>query len=284
MKIILILFMPLITFAQKKCSGIVIDRITGSRIPYAAIGLIKENKGINANEDGSFSIVPSFPQTDSLRISSVGYKALLLPVSTCVNEGVVMLQQEIRELKEVIVSNRSKQTFILNKFRKCSWSIYKIGLNTISQLAQRFNAPAQGMQLTALELCKDDSESKFRIRIYDIDSTYKYPSNDLVDSVIEVTSKEGHVRINLEDYNIIIPGKSFFIAIEWLYIPFNIQLKKEKINGRRIVQAWYKPQIKLIEREQNAINEDIWELSFMGRWANRWVSKGVNFQITAELR
>jgi hypothetical protein len=284
MKLVVILFLPLITFGQKNCSGFIVETISGNIIPYATVGLTRENKGASANEDGAFSIISSFPQVDSLRISSVGYKTLIVAVSAWMNGGVVALQPEMRVLKNVIVSTgRQKKGYTLNEFGHCSWNWFQVGLKAVNQLAQRFEAPQHDMQLTELELCKDQLESIFRIRIYDLDSTCQCPSTDLANKVIEVRSKESHVRINLENYKIFIPGKSFFVAIEWLFIPFNAEHYSRKIDGRKTDWTYYKPEIRYV-RNRNEKPLHVWELGFNGRWFTASTFQDKNFQITAELR
>ncbi|MBY0349173.1 MAG: carboxypeptidase-like regulatory domain-containing protein [Hydrotalea flava] len=261
------------------------DKTTGKGIPYATVGLIKENKGVSADEQGVFSINSSFPKLDSLRISSVGYETQVLPSWGWINGTIVELKQKESLLEEVVISsNPQTQAYTLNAFGRCSSNWYRTGLNTINQLAQLFDAPKAGMQLTELEICKDPSESIFRIRIYDVGSTYQFPTADLVDTIIDVKSSESHVRIDLENYNIVIPKKSFFIAIEWLFIPFNEQREKVKRNKRKTEWTYYKPALRYVDN-RNAKLGIIWTLRFDGKWYKKPPSsQDFNFQITAKLR
>ena len=285
MRLLLLLFFPLITIGQKNCEGFIVDKITGNRIPYATVGLIKENKGVSADEQGVFSINSSFPKIDSLRISSVGYKTQVLPVSEWANGSVIALEQEPGLLGEVVVSaNRQKQIYTLNSFRHCSSNWYQLGPETFYQIAQRFEAPQPGMQLTDLELCKDQSASIFRLRMYDVDSVNQGPSRDLADTVIEIRSREKHIRVDLEKYNIIIPGKGFFVAVEWLFIPFNEEQEKFKVRGRKSVHILYKPFIRYVTN-RNTPKGNVWLQHFNGKWAEIYAScQNQNFQITIKLR
>jgi hypothetical protein len=283
MKLILLVFFPLITVGQKNCTGFIIDKNTNKVIPYATIGLVRENKGVNANELGAFSITVSHPALDSLRISCVGYETEIEPVSDWVNGKTVALHQRIGVLKEVVVSNRPKLVLALNKFRHCSSNWFKTGLEAIYQLAQRFEVPEPGMQLTELQLCKDPSESIFRVRIYDIDSTCQCPSKDIVDSLIEIKSTDNHVQVNLVDYNIFIPQKTFFVSIEWLFIPYNEQLEKVKRHGRKMNWIYYKPALRFVY-DRNRKPASLWQRKFNGKWDEMIFSKDYNFQITTKLR
>jgi len=285
MRLFVLLLCPLITIGQKECNGFVLDKITGNKVPYATVGLTKENRGVSANAEGAFSINASFPQVDCLRVSSVGYVTQVLPVASWVNGKVVELRQETALLKEVVVvPNQKKQIYSLNKFSRCSWNSYHIGLETIYQLAQRFEAPREGMQLVELELCKDPSETVFRLRIYDIDSLSQSPFQDRADSVIEVRSSESHMRIDLEKYHVFIPGKSFFVAIEWLFVPLNEEQEKVKRSGRTTVHVFYKPFLRWVTN-RNLKKGKVWRLNFNGKWSEIPRSnQDYNFQITTKLR
>lgn len=284
MKQLLLLFLPLISFGQRNISGNIVDKTTGKGIPYATVGLIKQNKGISTNEQGAFAITSFFPKVDSLRISSIGYETLVVQVSDWVNGKVVEISPEVNMLDRVVISlNHSKKVYTLNKFGRCSWNWHQVGLETFSQLAQRFDAPGKNMQLIGLDLCKDPLESIFRIRIYDMDSITQGPFHDLVDTIIEVRSKGSKVHINLENHHIIIPGKSFFVAIEWIFISSNEELQKMKKKGKTTYSTYYKPFIKFVyNKEQEAIN--LWRLEFNGKWTEAIFLKDYNFQITTTLR
>jgi hypothetical protein len=284
MRLFLLLFFPLFTVGQKNCTGFVVDKSTGNRIPYATIGLIKQNRGVSANEQGAFSISAEIPKVDSLRISSVGYETLVLPVSGWINGKNVELQQQAGILNKVVIFTKKPKLYTLNRFSNCSLNWYWIALETIYQRAQRFEVPEEGMRLSELELCKDPSDCIFRIRIYDIDSSCQCPSKDLSDTIIEIRSKESHVRIDLEKYNVIIPGKSFFVAIEWLFIPFNEDIQTVKENRRKVDRTFYKPAMRYV-RNGNIDKANVWELNFNGVWSEvqryEW---NYNYQITAKLR
>lgn len=280
MKMLIILLMPLIAFGQKNCSGIIVNGNTGIGIPYATVGLLWTNTGVSANEKGEFTINVSSSKIDSLRITSVGYETLILPQVECKNGAVIKLKQVINLLEEVKVSNKTNKVYTLNQFKRCSWNSYRTGLNATYQLAQRFKTPKQGMQLTEIELCKDPAESIFRIRVYDINSECQCPSNDLADTIIEVRSQESHVKVDLESFNIFIPGPEFFVSIEWLFIPFNEE--QEKLNRGKATFIYYRPAIKYVQ-DRNLRQGYLWKLGFNGRWSQTNLDH-YNFQITTKLR
>ena len=239
----MIIGFPVFVFAQKKCSGIVIDRITRSRIPYAAIGLIKENKGINANEAGYFTIDVHGNENDTLAVSSVGYNTLKIPVSSLHDNISIELDEKPSILKEVIVQNAYKNSITLNKYSSCTLNHY----TTNYKIAQLFTAPTKNALLSEINICKSNRKATFRIQVYDMDTITKSPTTELTDTIIEVNSEKKRVNINVEQYKIIIPNRNFFIAIEWLLIPENAYTETYTINGEKKTMINYAPMISFKE-------------------------------------
>jgi hypothetical protein len=99
------------------------------------------------------------------------------------------------------------------------------------ELAQQFTLPKSGALLKRLKInrlafnlnsqCQADAVgmeyTKFRIRIYDADTIKGGPGKELCAQVIEIKNKDNQqLRVNLSEYQIAIPGRSFFVAIEWM--------------------------------------------------------------------
>jgi hypothetical protein len=69
----------------------------------------------------------------------------------------------------------------------------------------------------------ENKNCRFRIRVYDADEITGGPGVDISHRVIEVeeTANRQVISIDLSKYDIVIPKKTFFVAIEWLFIGFN---------------------------------------------------------------
>ncbi len=114
------------------------------------------------------------------------------------------------------------------------------------------------------------------------------PSQELVDTIIEAKSSKRNVHIDLRDYNVLIPCKDFFIAIEWLYIPENAYEEKVKINGRKFKHKVYNPLIAFKKRDNNDLNyidgREIWLLKFNGNWVPAYnTERKINLLISPKL-
>lgn len=233
---------------------------------------MKENIGTNANEDGIFILLSKgTKENDTLIISCVGYRTQKLPIDRNNKTGLVIeLTEQATILNEVVVKNKTNWTTeTLNDFSKCGSSfITSSGYQT--QLAQHFEAKEENSILTEIKICRmaiallDPEKTIFRIRIYDIDTITKSPSTDLCDQIIEVKTRSKTISINLEEYKIHIPSKDFFVAVEWLKIPFNESKSKMKVNGKEVEHITYRPSIGWTDNVNSKM--EAWMLDYKNVW------------------
>ena len=107
-------------------------------------------------------------------------------------------------------------------------------------------------------------KTKFRIRIYDIDSVTMGPTHDLCDSIIVKTGSK-FITVNLEKYKIRIPQKDFSVAIEWLKIPHNESKHKIKhADGKVTETITYRPSIGWTDNQHSTM--EAWMLDYKGTW------------------
>jgi len=270
--LIILLFFPFNLFGQNSFEGKVINAKSKEIIPFATIGLIKENIGTNANENGKFTLLSQgIKENDTLIISCVGYSTQKLPIDNINKIGLVIeLTEQVTILNEVVVKNKTSWTTeTLNDFSKCGNSfITSSGYQT--QLAQHFEVKEENSILTEIKICRmaialiDNEKTIFRIRIYDIDTITKSPSTDLCDEIIEVKTKRKVININLEKYKIRIPSKDFFVAVEWLKIPYNESKSKMKVNGKEVEHITYRPSIGWTDNANSKM--EAWMLDYKNIW------------------
>ena len=270
--LIIFLFSPLYFFGQTSFNGTVINTKTKAMIPFATIGLMKENIGTNANEDGSFSLISRTNKAnDTLIISCIGFITQKLPVDGNNKTNVVIeLTEQFTILNEIVIKNKINWTTItLNEFSKCGNNFLTTnGYQT--QLAQHFKVDKNNSLLTEIKICRrsmsiiDPDKTIFRIRIYDIDTLTRSPSTDLCDKIIEIKTNGKFINLNVEKYRIFIPNKDFFIAIEWLKIPYNENKRKAKVNGKEFEYITYSPSIGLTNNINK--NMEVWMLDYNNYW------------------
>ena len=87
-------------------SSRIVDSVTKEPVPYATVQL--KNRGMITNEEGrfKFSMEQGIQETDSLFISSIGYRSVEKPISEF-SDSLVYLVPKAIELREVIVSNKN---------------------------------------------------------------------------------------------------------------------------------------------------------------------------------
>lgn len=270
--VFLALLFPLFSFCQKTYKGTITSNNGFSPVPFATIGLIKENTGNNADGHGYFTLPSYNPKpNDSLIISSVGFATQKIALSQISDSVIhITLLENIQNLRPVIIStnkNWTKET--LNDYGNCGNKFYTSS-GYLSQLALPMANTHQYAILSRIKICRSTGtifkpeRTLFRIRVYDIDSLTGGPGADLCNSIIEVKSKNSSINLDVEKYQIQIPGWVFFIAVEWIKIPYN---KRDSpiptVIGEKDHYT-YNPSIGW--DSTNNINEASWELNFRNEW------------------
>ncbi|MBS1744253.1 MAG: carboxypeptidase-like regulatory domain-containing protein [Bacteroidetes bacterium] len=267
--ILLLLFFSTFSIGQTIYEGRIVNKSSKVSVPFATIGLFKENLGTNANERGEFRLIAKKIENDTLIISCVGYETSKIPVEKLTQNMEIQLEEKKVTLKEIVVNGKYDKSILLNDYSNCGMNWF-IGSGSVVMLAQHFRSPSQHSLLKEINLCKFIGDCIFRIRVFNMDSLSRRPSTELTDTIIEVRSRSKHVNINLEKYKIFIPEMDFFVAIEWLYIPFNENKVKSNIGGRKILHSEFVPYLSTIYNEKQALQgEDFfetWQMDYRGKW------------------
>lgn len=254
--------------------GTVVSNADGKVIPYASVGFLKENAGVNADENGHFFLEASSKQFDTLIFSSVGFESLRISANQFSNQSKVTLRPKIQLLSEVLIRNREKIQTTLNESSNCG-THYLTTMGHTVQVAQLFYAPVDKSVLTEVNICKygmaviDPDKCIFRLRVYAVDSLTGKPGRELTATSIEVTGSGRHVVVDMEPYNIRVPAK-FFVAVEWLKIKTNQWKAKTKFNGNVISYFSYSPSLAMKERDKkdrtSFLGSEVFLLDYTGRW------------------
>ncbi len=120
---LLLLLIPIQTYAQVELTGIVMDAETGDSLPAATIVIENTLKGTITNSEGHFSIsVPELPAT--LLISYIGYERASVTIDDIQNSNIIVrLSPSVTELDELVVTDRDPGLTIMEKVieRKKLW-------------------------------------------------------------------------------------------------------------------------------------------------------------------
>lgn len=276
-------FLTLEVKSQGVLKGSIIDLSTNIGVPFATVGLTKANKGTNTDEYGNFIITNSIYSNDTLLISCVGYENYKIAVNSLSHPITIKLKEKTSKLEEVIIYTNLKSSKWLDNYSTCGNNWFTSS-GTTALIAKHFHSPFSKALLTEIKLCKMSGKSLFRIRVFDFDTILLKPSLDLIDTIIEVKTRDKHVSINLKEYNIIIPQKDFFVAIEWLCIPYNENKMKIKTGGRQVAITQFSPELAIrYSKDRTGDDNNIpqtWQYDYRGKWN----PAGLNMQIVMSVK
>lgn len=256
--------------------GFVVDD-KNQPIPYVNIWVENENIGTTSEENGSFTIYVE-DQNKVLILSALGFEIKKVKVSEAEK---VVLKRIIFQLDEVVISKKSGAVEVEIGDSK------NINLSHLSGakpliFAKRFNysndfSKTPFIKNTIIFTKNEIKNATFKLRIFGVDKEGG-PGLDLLNEDIIVKVKKGkrENKIDLTNYNLLIPKNGIFIAFESMIIDSNkFELKYTESNSKKIKeQAVYAPNIvcNAVERENT------FEYSG-GKWIQRKKSVGENIYI-----
>lgn len=101
---ILISFLSLVSYAQTEITGKVADFMTFEPIESASVYIDKTTVGTITNVDGKFSLrVPQGNLSDTLIISSIGFKSYKMAIEEFENGSDIYLEEDVAPLDEVVL-------------------------------------------------------------------------------------------------------------------------------------------------------------------------------------
>lgn len=274
--------------AQEKFNTFhIVDSLSGKPVASTTVTIIRAKLSITTERDGIFKIPGDLGRLrDTVILSTQGYQTYKILLNKLDGRDTIRLAKYAFEIKNEKV--KYKEDTLLNDYNKRDIGHYA-GINTETatfdylQLAQQFYTNKPGILLKEITVNRlafglDLSDhtwtglvhldpTKFRIRIYDVDPVTNGPGRDLCTKVIEVSKSTGsQVAVNLKKYNIIIPNKTFFVAVEWLRDFYNagysIAFNPKQRKMTRLLN--YHPAIGISAVTGDKLN--IWALNFKHEW------------------
>lgn len=227
----------IISLAQsKEAKGVVIDESTKKPIPYVNISILKSQAGTSSNEDGSYSLeIKESDFNKDIILTSLGYKDSIIPVKKFINQKNILLKATIEELNEVLISKKFEEKFlVVNQIKKGKIrGLSMVTRNSPYMMALFFpykNDYSQTKNLNSLIIYLNNKSffgpkkfpSKFRVRLFSIGKD-GLPDNDLISEgvIVETITGQKKVELDISKFNLLFPKDGFYVALEWLYIPFN---------------------------------------------------------------
>ncbi|NNU34626.1 hypothetical protein HK413_12075 [Mucilaginibacter sp. S1162] len=270
--------MPGKTRAQRKKNTFhIIDSLSNKPVT-TSVTIVRAKLFITTENDGIFVIPGDLSaMRDTIIFNAQSYEPLKMTLHDLDGRDIIKLKKY--EIAQAPPGLNFKNDTLLNDFDRDKVEYYA-GISTgtevfnYRQLAQKFTLKNSGVKLTGAKIIRlvfnayyEEQHTKYRLRIYDVDNRTGGPGKDLASEVIEISSSDGQQNnANLKKYNIIIPNKTFFIAIEWMRDYHNASFTEiyEPKQYKSVKIESYKPTIGLSPIQGKELN--IWAMNFKGEW------------------
>jgi len=233
MKVFFLLF-PFLVFSQQHVAkGVVLDKVTNEPIPYVNISILESRVGTSSDDDGSFSLeIKKEDINKVVRLSSLGYESSKITVSLFLKSEKIFLKPRTEVLEEVIITNKfEEKTNVINKIED---SDLCYGYGSLAEspwiMALYFPYNEDYKETEFLKSVKfhfgnfKNKKAKFRLRLFTIGKD-SLPDKDILKEnvIVELKKKQKEAVVDISDYDILFPREGFYVAFEWLYIPYNAE-------------------------------------------------------------
>lgn len=223
-----IFFFYSITYSQESVEGIILDN-NQKPIQYANVGILNKSLGTISNQKGVFNLnLEKINQTDTLRISCIGYKAKDIIVNEIdTNKNLeITLQEESIQLDEVIIVYKDLKTFIDGKEKtdtkhQVIFANEKLNnLNLGTEIGRKFELESKKPTLlTEFKFFIKDNNfdsNTFKINIYSINKNKPDKIINTQNILISIGKDyKDWVTVNLEDFNIIVQD-DVIVSVQWI--------------------------------------------------------------------
>lgn len=250
--ILLFLFLSVSALAQQ--TFYLKDKATDSPIAYASIYNDKGTFKINSESDGSF-IIPDEFKNDTFIIESIGYEL----IQTNLENSVIYLNDQSETLEEMIIipklGTKEIKVGIPMKNENYGFMIFSDqNVKASTYFGNKYTIDSQKflfIREVNLKTRSKVNNAKFAIRIYDVNEIGE-PGQLLHDEPIYGIAKKGKTitNINLENLNLQLTSKEFFVFFEPLFIKENHYTEKDS-KGTSMV--FYYPSLAMAKNEENSM-------------------------------
>ena len=257
----------------------IVDSETKKATPFVSVTILRARLTITTEKDGVF-IIPGDLKTmkDTVVFAAQNYEQQKISLNDlALLDTIRLIRNEV--ITAVVLQKYTTDT-LLNDFDKNEiWHYAGFDTETANfdyyQLAQRFEAPKAGARLNRIKVARlafNDyglrrEKVTYRLRFYDLDQATNGPGKELTGKTIEINNGEDRQSgISLTKYNIVIPQKSFFVAVEWLRNNYNegYSVFYDRKTKTRRRQVNYRPAIGIAPKAGKRLN--IWGLNFKYKW------------------
>lgn len=219
-RILIFLSICFVANLRGQISGVVLDSITGEKLPLVNISVLGENKGTTSELDGTFSLGENAGK--KLVFSILGYQKKTLQAQ---NNMRVLLQADEIALSEVVVENRKKTKKIeIGPETPSIYEAYNRGPRTDTRFFEYLSSYNKARYIDAIIVRTDSKvkEARFIIHLYEPDKN-GFPGKEMLNQNLVVSVDKGikNTLFRLEKFHLKMPKTGLFVGIEKLMIESN---------------------------------------------------------------
>ncbi|MES2808669.1 MAG: hypothetical protein V4619_08605 [Bacteroidota bacterium] len=260
-------------------------------IPYVQVSIPRAGLHIATYKDGLFAIPGNLTSmSDTMFLNAQNYAPLKLPLNSLSAMPEIALKRLPATTQTALLKKYNRRV-VLNNYNPDQVGHYagmpaeNAPFNYL-QLAQLFQTDASHNHIVNISINKTRGMhlTRFRIRIYSVDAITGGPGTDVCDKIIDVDNfdeieettmrrvntktviEKRVIEIDLKKAGIVIPLKSFYIAIEWLRNNYNQSMGRfynSATNKFETINV-YRPFIGISPVKGEKLN--IWALNFDRKW------------------
>jgi hypothetical protein len=209
------------TLAQDKVfSGKVLDKDKNG-VPFCMVKAKDRPIGVYCDDFGKFSIEVNPDSVKAFEFSCLGYQKKEISLDKMGADAVIELQKTYTNLNSVLFKRRKGplQTGILGKkkLKQVGDCYQKYGDEDAMYFRADPDEDGTLKQVHVFVTGEGQPTAKFRVHVYEKDTTTNLPSTELTDSnlIVQATAGNEWVVADLSDKNIAI-REGVFISVEWI--------------------------------------------------------------------
>lgn len=257
--------------------GHVLEHKTKNPIPYVNLSFLNTLKGTSTDEKGHFFLdIPKAYLDKQVHISALGFKDTIVVAKDIFKVKRFEMVEQSFELDEVVVSESYGNSVVLNPISSYSLTSGFSSSSTPWILALYYpniGAKKKYVEKVNVFFQKDVNfkrpSSKFRLRIYAVDSKTKKPGKDILRKsiVLETDVNKDFVSIDLSAFNLKVPKSGIFIGVEWLFVPYNwyTNTYQHSITKKNLVEDRFAPTFGAVYNKNQNFRAMVYG---MGEWTD----------------
>ena len=217
-----------LSFHAQTISGTVISKDDSQPVPYAKIGIVNNNFGVQADENGKFQIkLDAISKDKELIVAVAGHKQFRSSVEDFVKQNPhnIYLYEKVTNIQEVVITpqNYKEKNLGINSKSKSMMFTPNMekGNSVVEETAVEFNSKKRlKINKINMNFSRFESTTPIKVRYTVYDEKDGKPNNLILENDIIATISKDNLQdwtfsIDVSKENIWLEGK-FFVGIQFI--------------------------------------------------------------------